>query len=98
MHLPAPRGPLSNFIVEELRRPPHDLGRPPGWEDDPLMGHDFQLALYICYELHYRGFDEADEAWEWEPSLIAFRRMLEGAFERALLDQIPLRTEVDDVP
>jgi hypothetical protein len=51
---------------------------------DPLADEDFQLALYVCYELHYRGFDDVDPEWEWEPSLLALRRSLEKPFEDAL--------------
>ena len=45
---------------------------------------DFHLALYCCYELHYRGFDGCDPDWEWEPSLLGFRRSLETRFEQDL--------------
>jgi hypothetical protein len=51
-------------------------------------GDDLNLALYLCYELHYRGFDGVDEAWEWEPSLLAFRRELEAVFEADLVAAI----------
>ena len=44
----------------------------PAWHDD-----DLQLALWCCYELHYRGFDDVDERWEWNPAIIAFRGTLE---------------------
>jgi heme oxygenase-like protein len=44
----------------------------PAWEDD-----DLQLALWCCYELHYRGFHDVDEDWEWHPAIVAFRRSLE---------------------
>ncbi|HVL32277.1 MAG TPA: iron-containing redox enzyme family protein [Actinomycetota bacterium] len=84
MHLPAARGPLTSFLIDHLRRPPHRL---PGFlapMDGALDGDDFQLALYLCYELHYRGFDDVDDAWEWEPSLIELRRRFEDRFERAL--------------
>ena len=40
------------------------------------------LALYLAYELHYRGFAGVDEGWEWEPSLVRERARLERAFER----------------
>ena len=52
---------------------------------DPLSDEDLQLALYLCYELHYRGLDGVDERWEWEPSLLALRARLEARFEDALL-------------
>jgi hypothetical protein len=52
-------------------------------EVDP-WGEDLQLALYCCYELHYRSFAGVDDRWEWHPSLVAFRAQLERAFEEAL--------------
>ena len=52
--------------------------------DDPLTGDDLHLALYCLYELHYRGFDGVDPAWEWDPGLLGFRARLERAFEAAI--------------
>jgi hypothetical protein len=89
--LPSARGPISAFVVDALRRPPHALEpshRLPV-EADPLADDDLQLALYVCYELHYRGFDGVDERWEWEPSLIALRAELEAAFEAGLEAAVP---------
>jgi hypothetical protein len=76
----APRGPLSAWLIEHLARPVHRLPAAPPTEDDPLDGEDSALALYLCYELHYRGLPGVDDAWEWEPSLLAVRRRLEDAF------------------
>jgi hypothetical protein len=45
---------------------------------------DATLALYVLYELHYRGFAGVDDHWEWEPSLLRERARLERAFEREL--------------
>ncbi|HEV3365319.1 MAG TPA: iron-containing redox enzyme family protein [Acidimicrobiia bacterium] len=86
--LPSGRGPLSRFLLEHLRRPVHRLPRAPEPADDPLAGDDIQLFLYLCYELHYRGLAGVDEAWEWEPSLLALRRSVETAFEEALVRRI----------
>jgi hypothetical protein len=55
---------------------------------DPLADEDLQLSLYVCYELHYRGFDEVDSGWEWDPGLIALRGELEAPFEAALLETV----------
>ena len=78
--LPRPRGPLSAFVVGHLREAPHALGDQPP-VDGAWDGDDFQLALYTCYELHYRSFAGVDERWEWHPELLAFRARLETAME-----------------
>jgi hypothetical protein len=56
---------------------------------DSLFDEDLHLALYVCYELHYRGFEGVDEDWEWEPSILAFRRHLEESFLEALQRAVP---------
>jgi Iron-containing redox enzyme len=85
--LPTPRGEVSDALLAELRTPPHALSPIAAPSAvDPLADEDLQLALYACYELHYRGLDGVDERWEWEPSLLELRGRLEDAFERALLD------------
>src|SRR5579862_4386220 len=88
--LPRSRGPLSASLMAELRSPPHELAPMPiGAREDPLGDEDLQLALYLCYELHYRGLPGVDERWEWEPSLLALRRSLEWQFETALGHAVP---------
>jgi Iron-containing redox enzyme len=52
--------------------------------EDPLADDDLQLALYLCFELHYRSFPSVDDAWEWSPGLLAVRAALERSFLRAL--------------
>jgi hypothetical protein len=78
--LPQPRGTLSEFLLDRLRRAPGPagLGPAPAADDDVLYGEDGPLALYCLYGLHYRGFAEVDDDWEWEPSLLAVRRRLEA--------------------
>ena len=101
--LPEPRGPLTAVILHELRRPARRL--PPIVLPDtlePLGDEDLQLALYVLYELHYRGFDGVDERWEWEPSLLALRSVLEDIFEGGLFAAIgppddDLRTAPEDM-
>ncbi|WP_255450271.1 iron-containing redox enzyme family protein [Skermania sp. ID1734] len=83
--LPQPRGPVSDAVISTLAQSqPHSHlagGRPgdPITHADPLGG-DLQLALYVCYELHYRGFSGVDDDWEWDPQLLAFRGVLEERF------------------
>ena len=96
--LPLPRGPIGELLLERLALPPHALPGPPAVTDgDPLADDDLQLALYVLYELHYRGFAGVDPAWEWEPSLIAFRGALERELEAALRAAVPVE-RAGDVP
>jgi hypothetical protein len=68
---------------------------PPARSDDPLRDDDLQLALFVCYELHYRGWDGVDDRWEWNPGLLAARAAMEALFERALRAAVPA-DRVDD--
>jgi hypothetical protein len=86
--LPAARGEMSAFLFEHLVDAPHELPSPPRIGDDPVYGDDEQLALYCAYELHYRGFQGVDPDWEWEPSLLEWRRETERAFEAGLRDAV----------
>ena len=72
--LPPARGPVSSALVQALRREPGAAGSWPTTvtSADPIGDEDLQLALYLCYELHYTG-SSASTAWEWDPSLLAFR-------------------------
>jgi hypothetical protein len=86
--LPAPRGPISEQVFAALRRPPASgiaitHLEPP---DRPLCDHDFQLALYILYELHYASIVGIDELWEWDPGLLEVRAALEHTFEQAVAE------------
>ncbi|WP_375475637.1 iron-containing redox enzyme family protein [uncultured Jatrophihabitans sp.] len=87
MLLPEPRGPLTQALVDALRRP--DLSLLPAVSGlrmpaDPIGDDDLQLALWICFELHYRGFDDVAETMEWAPPVIAVRRALEEQLLAAL--------------
>src|SRR3954468_11081536 len=86
--LPGARGPLSEMLIERLREPAPAHGKPEEFlvarAEDGVFGEDFQLSLYVLYELHYRSFREVDERWEWQPSLLALRAELEADFEAAL--------------
>ena len=83
--LPQPRGEISEALLAALVRPVHPLIAPAlATPADPLADEDLQLALYCCYELHYRGLPGVADEWEWEPSLLALRRELEACFEAAL--------------
>jgi Iron-containing redox enzyme len=85
--LPMAVGLLSTTILDTLRhRRPVLHARPleaPVREADPY-GLDLQMALYVCYELHYRGFEGVDPRWEWNPALLQLRGRLEEAFLSAV--------------
>ncbi|MEU2158067.1 iron-containing redox enzyme family protein [Streptomyces sp. NPDC019396] len=78
-HLPRARGPLSAAVIRYLTSA---QPIPPGLRVSAAgpYGHDLQVALYTCYELHYRGFAGVDAALEWDPELIRLRRPLEERF------------------
>jgi len=85
--LPWPRGPLSSTVISAFRREPGSLGiTPPVTGVDALSDDDFSLALYLCYEVHYRGVTNYN--WEWDSDLLRFRAELERAFEDRLRDEI----------
>ncbi|MFL6061655.1 MAG: iron-containing redox enzyme family protein [Marmoricola sp.] len=82
MHLPTGRGPLSHAIVAALRDEA-DVPRRLGVRDED----DFQLALWILYELHYRGFDDVEDDQEWNPELLRVRAHLEAQLERRVRER-----------
>jgi hypothetical protein len=94
---PEPRGPVSAYVLEHLAAPPHALPAWPSPADDPLDGDDTHLALYLIYELSYRGVEGADERWEWHPDLLRLRAELEDRFTEALQGLVGELPEVDDV-
>lgn len=64
-------------------------GAPPVYAPGTVLkadpwGEDLQLALYLLYEPHYRGFEGVDDAREWDPDLLRLRRTLEDRFLHAL--------------
>jgi Iron-containing redox enzyme len=87
--LPSPRGPVSTALVDRLTGVGSPLAAPALSElDDPLADDDLQLALYLCYELHYRGLPGIAAEWEWNPELLGFRRALELAVELSLFEAV----------
>lgn len=82
--LPSPRGPISHEVIKAISRPTGPFKAPFVRTAEVLTDEDFQLALYCCYELHYRGFDRVSDDWEWDPGLLRLRGELEEAFERGL--------------
>lgn len=91
--LPA-SGPISQLVAALLSAPPGaERARGDVIEEatqltaavgDPVGDDDLQLALYLAFELHYRGFEGVDPGWEWSPELLAIRAELERAFLTSL--------------
>ncbi|GHB58515.1 hypothetical protein GCM10010347_30910 [Streptomyces cirratus] len=92
--LPPPRGPLSAAVAASLRDRAAPLPDPAADTADPY-GDDLQLALYLLYELHYRGFEGVDDSREWDPGLLALRGALEQRFLAALRADAPCGRTVD---
>jgi hypothetical protein len=83
-------------LFETLKRAPGTaLALPSGRPEHPLGDDDLQLALYCCYELHYRSFADVDERWEWDPGLLAFRLALEAPVEAQLDALVTRQAKVD---
>ena len=89
--LPLAIGPLSSAVIDTLQRGRAALhARPidvPLCDADPY-GLDLQLALAVCYELHYRGFAGVNPRWEWNPALLHVRGRLEDAFLSAVRQDV----------
>jgi hypothetical protein len=54
---------------------------------DVIVDDDVQLTLWALYELHYGGFEDVDDAWEWHPFCVSTVAALEAAFEASLRRQ-----------
>ncbi|GGS42919.1 iron-containing redox enzyme family protein [Streptomyces griseoviridis] len=93
--LPSPRGPLSAAVRDHLRGT-GPLPRPEATASVPAWGDDLQLALYQCYELHYRGFAGVAPELEWDPGLLRFRAALEERFLAALRAGTRVHDTVED--
>ncbi|WP_093618125.1 iron-containing redox enzyme family protein [Streptomyces indicus] len=93
--LPEARGELSSAVLTWLTSGADPRGERPALPTADQVraadayGEDLQLALYLCYELHYRGFRGVAAALEWHPDLLALRALLEERFLTALRADVP---------
>src|SRR3954452_11182638 len=96
MKLPAPRGSVSAAVIEALSGRAAGLPATPAPDDE----EDLHLALFVCYELAYRGWDGVDDRWEWNLGLLRLRAVLEHRFETTLheLAGTPAPVDPDTVP
>ncbi|AZQ32781.1 iron-containing redox enzyme family protein [Streptomyces cyaneochromogenes] len=93
--LPSARGRISAAVIEYLR----NTGPLPDSKEISAatpLGGDLQLALYICYELHYRGFADVDADREWDPDLLRARTALEQPFLNNLRDVATVHERADE--
>lgn len=93
--LPAARGPVSAAVRGYLA----GADALPAAETVAVAsayGDDLQLALYLCYELHYRGFAGVAPDREWDPGLLRVRAALEHRFLTALREDTPVHDSVED--
>lgn len=80
MRMPPPRGELSEWLGQRLTghtAPVRGLPRPTADASSAYADDDLQLALWCCYELHYRGFDDVQAEAEWDLEVLRFRSGLE---------------------
>ena len=84
--LPAPRGPWTEALyalLDNAADPPPVAAELSG-ANDVLYDDDLQMALYLCYELHYAALEGVDDRQEWSPLVLMFRGGLECEFDAAL--------------
>ena len=85
MLLPEARGPIGRDLLAAMRaNDPSAVPSAAGAPADPVTDDDLQLSLWVLFELHYRGFEDVAESWEWKPAAIALRRDLETQLLDAL--------------
>ncbi|WP_242497505.1 iron-containing redox enzyme family protein [Nocardioides oleivorans] len=83
--MPKPRGPLSDWVVTQLRE---TADRPVGTAAPEAGSFDDEcLALWTLHELSYRGFEDAVDDAEEVVEVIVVRRRLEVALERRLRER-----------
>ena len=103
MKLPSPRGPLSAAVVDRLGGAVSCAGSDLAAvaaarvsdSSDVLHDEDLQLALFVLYELFYRGFEGVEDESEWDLELLGVRRVLEQAFERRLVETVPVPADIE---
>ncbi|MFF1477562.1 iron-containing redox enzyme family protein [Streptomyces sp. NPDC058301] len=94
--LPDGRGELSAAVIARLRGEATALPDTQAAAGADPYGDDLQLALYVCYEPHYRGFAGVDDAVEWDAALLTARAALEARFLAALRRDAAREHDLDD--
>jgi hypothetical protein len=103
MHLPEPRGPLSDALFRDLATRTalsattiERADRVAAGGPCALTDEDLQISLAVLYELHYRGFDGVSDEWEWDPALLRLRAGLERRHLAALRELVGPVTVTDE--
>ncbi|MGJ9413761.1 iron-containing redox enzyme family protein [Aeromicrobium sp. CF4.19] len=84
MRLPEPRGPLSRSVRDRLASGDTQSSVLTSTVHPDIRADDEALALWMLFELFYRGFDEVDDDMEWDPDLLRLRGRLERTLEGRL--------------
>ncbi|GAB3268337.1 iron-containing redox enzyme family protein [Arthrobacter pigmenti] len=91
MRFPQPSGPIGTALQHIMKEAPTDdagvadlaaiVGTALQDTSDVLNDEDFQRSLFCLYQLHYSGFVDVDDGWEWHPGLLGVRSRMERRFE-----------------
>ncbi|MFJ6429275.1 MULTISPECIES: iron-containing redox enzyme family protein [Microbacterium] len=90
------RGPVSRAVIAHLTGA-EDAGDHTTLAEevvaasaDVVRDDDVQLALFVLYASAYGSLPQLDPDREWDPALLATRRLLEAAFEGELRAKVPM--------
>lgn len=81
--LPKPRGRLTSELSAALLEEQPSVAA----IAEPESRADAQLALWMLYELNYRGLEGVPEEHEWDPGLLDLRARLEAELEARLRER-----------
>jgi hypothetical protein len=91
IRLPPPRGPWTKALYALLTATAPSPLDAVGLVDaidggcaDVLSDDDYQMALYLSYEVHYSAIEGVDDRMEWDPAVLMLRSRLEQGFEAAI--------------
>lgn len=89
------RGPVSRGVIahltgsDEMSDHTAQAAAAVAASADIARDDDIQLALFVLYASAYGSLPQLDPDLEWDPTLLATRRILETAFERDLRANVP---------
>lgn len=93
----AARGPVSRAVLAHLTGDGADesdhtalAAEAVAASGDIARDDDIQLALFLLYASAYGSLPTLAADLEWDPALLATRRLLEGAFESELRARVPI--------